>query len=321
MHRFIRHAFALLLVAATAAGAQTYPDRPIKLVVGAPPGGSGDLVARVTAEKLSKSLGQPVVVDNRPGAGGVLGVKTVLSAKPDGHTLLLFFADNLTIAPLLARTPPYDSLKDLQYVGAVARSNSFFLAVNPKVPAQTFDEFLKLAKSASKKISYSTYGLGSYPQLSFEIFSSRAGLDMLHVPYKGGVESQQAAVAGTVDAVSAINIVELIKGGKLRALAVGGTKRSPHFPSVPTFNELGFGDQIFGPVVYGVAAPAGTPPQIVQLLSAEVRRIAEAPDMAEKLAPIVTEPYAASGEQITTMVKNAMEVYRPIIQRLGLDTP
>ncbi len=308
----------VLSVHASTALAQAYPDRPVRLVVGAPAGGAADTVARLVADKFSRSLGQPVVVENRPGAGGILAVKSVTSSKADGYTLLLFFADNLTIAPLLSKTAPYDSLKDLEYAGAVARSNSFLLVVHPKVPAQNFDEFVKLAKSAPKKVTFATYGLGSFPQLSYEMMSAQAQIEMLHVPYKGGVESQQAVVGGSVDSVAGINIVELVKGGKLRALAVGGTKRSPNFPAIPTLAELGYGDQIFGPVVYGVAAPAGTPKDIMEKLSIEARKVAEAPDSVDRLAAIVSEPYAASGEQITVMVKKAIESYLPHIKRLGL---
>ena len=205
-------------------------------------------------------------------------------------------------------------------VGAVARSNSFFLAVNPNVPAQTFADFVKLAKAEPGKVGFGTYGLGSYPQLSFEMMNAQAGIDLLHVPYKGGVESQQAAIAGDVNAVAAINIVEFVKAGRLRALAIGGTKRSPHFPAVPTFAELGYGDQIFGPVVYGVAAPAGTPKEIVDRLAAEAKKVAEAPDSGEKLATIASEAYWASGEQIRTLVKQATTAYVPIVKRLGLAT-
>ncbi|MGE0799471.1 MAG: Bug family tripartite tricarboxylate transporter substrate binding protein [Lautropia sp.] len=307
-----------VLLAAGESAAQQWPDRPVKLVVGAPPGGAADFVARYVSDKLTRSLGQAVVVENRPGAGGVVAVKSMLGAKPDGYTLLLFFADNFTIAPQLAKTPPYDSLKDVSYIGAVARSRSFFVAVHPSVPAQTFEEFVKLAKGAPGKVTYATYGLGTFPHLSFEMLVARAGIDMVHVPYKGGVESQQAVVAGDVNAVAAINIVELIKAGRLRALALGGAKRSEVLPLVPTLAELGYGEEVFGPVVYGVAAPAAVPPAIIERLSREVRNAAEAADGPEKLNGIASEPYWASGEQMRTMVRQASASYAPIIQRLSL---
>lgn len=306
------------LLGASNAPAQTWPDRPIRLISSSGSGGSGDFVARYLADKLSQSLGQSVVVDNRPGASGIIAAKALIGARPDGYTLLLFFGDNLAIAPQLVEKSPFDSIKDFTYIGAVARSRSFFLAVHPSVPAQTFEDYIKLAKSSPGKLTYSTYGQGSFPHLSFEMMSAKAAIEMLHVPYKGGLESQRAAVAGAVDAVSAINIVELIKGGKLRALAVGGAQRSEQLPSVRTFAELGHGDEIFGPVIYALAAPAGLPAQILGRLATEVRKAAEAPDAVQKMAGIASEPFWASGEQIQRTIGRAITTYAPLIEKLGL---
>lgn len=308
----------MVLAVSSLAYSQAWPDRPIRMVVGAPAGGSADFVARMVADKFSKSLGHSVVVDNRPGAGGVLAVKAVVNSKPDGNTLLLFFADNLTIAPQLTKVHPYDALKELDYAGAVARSLSFILTVHPDVQAKTFEDFVKLAKAQPATVSYATYGLGSYPQLSFEMMNAQGGFELLHIPFKGGVESQQAVVAGNVNAVAGINVIELVKAGKLRPLAIGGNKRSTYLPAVPTFAELGYGDQIFGPVVYGVATPAGTPKEVLDRLATETRKVAEAPDAIEKLGSIVSEPFWANSEQVKTMVRQAMSSYAPIIKRLGL---
>jgi len=320
MKRTLHTALCALALAcgAGAAHAQSWPTGPIKLVVGAPPGGSADFVARMVSENFTKALGQAVVVDNRPGAGGVVAVKAATSAKPDGNTLLLFFQDNITIAPFLLKTLPYDPIKDLDYAGVVARSKNFFLVVHPNVPAQNFAELVRLAKAQPGKVTFATYGLGSFPHLSYEIMNSRAGIDMTHVPFKGGVESQQSVVAGNVNSVAGIAIIELIKGGRLRALAVGGSKRSPLFPDVPSFAELGHGDQIFGPVMYGVAAPAGMPRAILDRVAAETRKVADAPEAVDRLATFVSEPYWMPGEQFRSFAAEVIKSYQPIIARLGL---
>jgi tripartite-type tricarboxylate transporter receptor subunit TctC len=322
MKRFLA-AIAMMAVAwfvAANPAAAAWPDGPIKLIVGGPAGGSADFVARMVAQRLGDALGQPVVVLNRPGAGGIVAVSTMLAAKPDGNTLILFFADNFTIAPMLFKKPPYDSMKDIDFIGAVARSYPFVVCVNPSVPAQNFDQFIKLAKDSPGNVSFATYGLGSYPHLSLEMMSDHAGVKFRHVPYKGGVESQMAVISGDVNAVAAVNVVEFVKGGKLRPLISGGDKRNPAFPDLPTFKELGYGDQMFGPVIYGVAAPAGLPKEIHDRLATEAKKIAEAPDATDVLAKITTEPYWASGEDLRTILGKAIETYRPIVDRLGLQT-
>jgi len=300
--------------------AAAWPDGPIKLIVGGPAGGSSDFVARLVAQRLGDALGQPVVVLNRPGAGGIVAVSTLLAAKPDGNTLILFFADNFTIAPMLFKNPPYNSMKDIDYIGAVARSYPFVVCVNPSVPAQTFNDFIKMAKDSPGNVSFSTYGLGSYPHLSLEMMSTHAGVEFRHVPYKGGVESQMAVISGDVNAVAAVNVTEFVKGGKLRPLISGGDKRNPLFPDLPTFKELGYGDQIFGPVIYGVAAPAGLPKEIHDRLAQEAEKIAKAPDATDMLAKITTEPYWATGDDVKNTLGQAIETYRPIVDRLGLQT-
>lgn len=297
---------------------QTWPDRTIKLVVGSPPGASADFMARLVAERVGKSLGQQVVVENRPGAGGVLAVKSVVTSKADGYTLLLLYSDNMLVAPYLQKTQPYDPLKDLAYVGAVARSYNFILAVNPKLPVQTFDDYIKLAKSSPKRVSFSTYGLGSLPQLGFEIMSAKVGAELLHVPYKGGAESYQAAIAGDVDSVAGTSFTELLKSGRLRPLAIGGGKRSAMFPNIPTFAELGFGDQLFLGVTFGVAAPAGTPRSIIDRLAAELKAITQSPDVAERLPTVAAEPFFAGPDEMLSLIRTGVSIYAPLIGKLGL---
>lgn len=322
------HASARALLGATcaltlacglaSAQAQTWPSHPIRLVVAGPPGASADFLARLTAEKVGKGLNQSFVVENRPGAGGVVAVKAVITSKPDGYTFLMLFSDNVLIAPFMQSIQPYDPLKDVAYIGAMARSFPFILTVNPNVPVRNLDEFIKLAKSSSKKISYSTYGLGSLPQIGFEMLSAKSGLEMVHVPYKGGAESYQAAVAGDVDAVAGTSFIALVKSGKLRPLAVGGAKRSTNFPEVPTFAELGYGNQLFLGPIFGIVAPPGLPKEVVDRFSAELKNMAAAPDAAERLAAVASEPFYASPEEMTRLMREGVNNFAPLIKKLGL---
>ncbi|MDO8277965.1 MAG: tripartite tricarboxylate transporter substrate binding protein [Burkholderiaceae bacterium] len=312
--------FAATLLVFAGAAAQTWPDRPIRIVVGAQPGASGDTLTRLVADKLSKALNQTVVVENRPGGGGTIGVRAGVTAKPDGYTLLSLYSDTLVVAPFLAKTPPYDALKDLTYVGGFGRSSSFILAVNPAVPAQTFEEYIRLAKASPKPMTFSSYGLGSVPQLGFEMMAEKAGIQLLHVPYKGGAESYQAAVAGYVDAVAGTSFVELLRSGRLRPLAIGGNRRSPLFPNVPTMSELGYGTQIFGPVTYSLAVPAGTPKDIVNRLAVELKRITEQTDVAQKMATVASEPNWIPGDEYLDVLRQGVSLYEPVIRRLGLST-
>ena len=184
----------------------------------------------------------------------------------------------------------------------------------------SFAEYVSLAKQAPKKVSFSTYGLGSVPQLSFEMMAAQAGIELLHVPYKGGAESYRAAVAGDVDSVAGTSFTDLLKAGRLRPIAIGASKRSPEFPQVPTFAELGYGDQIFGPVFYGMAAPAGTPREIVNRLTAELKALAQMPDIAQRLRTVGTEPFSTGPEELVNMVRTHSDRYAPLIRKLGLNT-
>jgi tripartite-type tricarboxylate transporter receptor subunit TctC len=303
------------------AWAQNYPDKAIRVIVGAQPGASGDTMTRIITERLASVLGQPMVVEGRPGAGGSLAVRAVVGSKTDGYTLLSLFSDNVDVVPFLSKSLPYDPMKDLVYIGGFGRSNPFTIAVHPSVKATTFAELLKLAKSSPQPLKYGTYGIGSVPQLSFETLAAKAGIQLLHVPYKGGAQSYQAAVAGEVDLVAGTSFVELVKAGRLRPLAVGGKQRSANFPEVPTLDELGYGDQIFTGVLFGFAAPAGTPKEVVDRLSNELRKIMQqGGDLAQRMAPVASEPFFVPPDQFQEMIRKRIELHEPVIKRLGLNT-
>lgn len=299
---------------------EAYPARTIKLIAPGPPGASTDAVTRLVADKLSQSMGQPVVVENRPGANGVVAVRTLMQSKPDGYTLALLYSDSLVITPFLSKTPPFDPLKDVAYISTIGVTTPFIIAVHPSVPAQSFNDLVRLAKSAPKRVRYSTYGQGSGPQLSFESLATHIGAELLHVPYKGGAASYQAAVAGEVDVVSMTSSTDLIKAGRLRALAVGGSKRWPGFPDVPSLGELGYPTDIFMPVVYGFAAPVGTPPEIVNRLAREFKRITDMPDIIERFERAATYASWADATAYRDTLGRMIDTYQPVIRRLGLAT-
>lgn len=306
--------------AQTGSGGEAYPSRVIRLIAPGPPGASTDAVTRLVADKLSQAMGQPVVVENRAGANGVVAVRALMSARPDGYTVALMYSDSLVIAPFLSKTPLFVPLKDIAYICTIGVTTPFIIAAHPSVPVQNFADLVRLAKSAPKRVRYSTYGAGSGPQLSFESVATHIGADLLHVPYKGGAASYQAAVAGEVDVVAMTSSTDLIKAGRLKALAVGGTKRAKAFPEVPTLGELGYPTDVFTPVVYGFAAPVGTPPEIMNRLSREFKRIAEMPDIIERFEHAATYASWADATEYRETLARMIRTYEPVIRRLGLAT-
>ncbi|HVZ45474.1 MAG TPA: tripartite tricarboxylate transporter substrate binding protein [Ramlibacter sp.] len=302
----------------TAAVAQSdFPSRPVKIVVGYVPGASTDIAMRLVADKMSQGLGQTVIVDNKPGAAGLIAAQMVMRAPADGYTLLSFNPDLAGVVPALYKTPPYDPTKDFAYIGRLMRNSGWIMAVNPQLPVHTFDEFLKYAKA--NKINYGSYGIGSLAHLHFEALKLKTGIDMVHVPYKGGAQSYQAAMANEVQAVIGTSFIELLKSGKLRPLVIGGAIRSPQFPDVPSMAELGYGDQIFGEVYLGLAAPAGTPPAVIARISRELERALALPEVQQRLGQFGDVAYAGP-EEFTKIVQRDNALYGPLVRRLGLNT-
>ncbi|MCX7153826.1 MAG: tripartite tricarboxylate transporter substrate binding protein, partial [Proteobacteria bacterium] len=216
---FKRAVIALVLAGMVLLGvgqvaAQGYPNRPIKLVVTYPPGASFDIISRILAEKWTQLLGQPVVVENRLGAGGMIAMQSVARAAPDGYTLVTFNTDLAGIVPALYQFKAYDPLKDFAYIGTLMRGTGFIVAVNPKLPVRNIDELGKFAKSAPDGINYGTYGVGSLPHLGFEALNAKLGTKMVHVPYKGGMPSYQAAIVGEVQVVAGTSFIDMLKSGQ-----------------------------------------------------------------------------------------------------------
>ena len=269
--------------ASVATHAQSYPNKPIRLIVPLAAGGAADIVARLLQAPLEKALGQPIIIENKPGASGTLGTEMVAKAAPDGHTLGISMATQTTVNPAVTTSMPYDTEKDLQPIVLVGKSPMLFLT-NASVPAKTVSEFIALAKANPEKFNYATPGAASQAHLVIAYWSSLAGINIQHVPYKGGGPAILSTVAGETQltVISSLLAAPHIASGKLRALATGGLTRDPQFPDVPTMAELGYPD-VEAVTWVGVYAPAGTPREIVQKLNGEIARIIREPDIKAKL--------------------------------------
>jgi len=296
-----------------------YPSRPIRVIVAYPPGAGVDLMARAVAQKLSESLGQPVPVENRPGANGLVGAQAVAKSAPDGYTLLVIDRGALTINPSLYQSLPYDPLADFAYIG-VSAELQYVLAINAALPVATFQEFVQLARSKPGAINYASFGSGSIVQLNFEQLNSHLGIKLTHVPYKGASQAAMAAINAEVGIMmsSFAGLAGFIRDGRLRALAVGRPTRSPLLPEVPTLSEVGGGSDTVVPTYFTFVAPAGTPRAIVAKLNAELGRIVAAPDIVERLARAGLEPQSITPEEFTEGVKSDIARFGRLVNALGI---
>ena len=301
------------------AQAQNYPSRPVKIVVPTPPGGPVDVVGRLTANYLQTSLGQAFVVENRAGAGNTIGSKDAAAATPDGYTLLYSAASGLIIAPLLHPDAGYDPLTSFDPVALVGASPSI-LVVNPAVPAKTVQELVAYAKANPGKVNFSSGGVGVLPHLIGELFKARAGIDIVHVPYKGGGPSITDLLAGNVQMTfeNVSVLLPLIQAGKLRALAVTTPKRIPQLPDTPTMIESGFPN--FVTVAWtGLLAPAHTPAPIIAKLNTAINQGLKTPELAGALAKVSVDPLGGTPQDFTETMKTELARWSPIVKSLGLD--
>jgi tripartite-type tricarboxylate transporter receptor subunit TctC len=265
-----RWLLAALLLAATAAGAQGYPERAVRVLVGYPPGGGTDLVARLVAQPLSERWKQPVVVENRPGANAIIATEAVVRAKSDGYTLLMAYATELALNPATHKALPYDPVRDLAPIAQLA-SAPLVMAVHPSVSAQNLRELIALAKAKPGALSYSSSGTGSVHHFAGELFKLRSGADIVHVPYKGSGPATADAVSGQVQVTfaSVASVLRFVQAGRLRALAVTSGERSLQLPDVPTAIESGV-PEVELTSWYGLLAPAGTPSEIISKIASDL---------------------------------------------------
>jgi tripartite-type tricarboxylate transporter receptor subunit TctC len=312
---------AVLAVAAAgfavAAWGQQYPNRPVRIVVPAATGGP-DIVARVVAAQLQGQLGQPFVVENRPGANGIVGADAVAKAPPDGYTLMVY-SSGFVINPFVHKKLPYDTEKDFIPVTNLVSNGGLFFAVNPSVPAQSMREFLAYARKPDAKLAYSSPGVGNTWHLAMEVFNNVAGTKIIHIPYKGGGPATAALAAGEVQAMlsSPAPILPHMKSGRARVLAYTGTKRHPAAPDVPTMAELGLKYQHDGGW-FAMFAPARTPMEIVEKLHREVRVAMQDQGVRQKLAGIGVEPVADSPADFKKFFDNELKAYAEQVRLAGV---
>jgi tripartite-type tricarboxylate transporter receptor subunit TctC len=319
MARILQRAalFAVLALTVAGAAAQTYPAKPIRLVVPFPAGGTTDILAREVGQRLSASLGQPVVIDNRPGAAGNIGSELVARSAPDGYTLLMATVGTHAINPNLYSKLPYDHVKDFAPVILVA-SVPNVLEVTPSLPVNSVADLIKLAKEKPGQINFASSGSGTSIHLSGELFKTMAGVDMTHVPYKGSAAALTDLIGGQVQVMfdNLPSSLPQIKAGKLRAIAVTSAQRAPALPNVPTIAESGLPGFEAGSW-FGVVAPAGTPPAIVARLNADVDQWLQTPDAKEKLLAQGAAAVGGSPEQFAAYIRAETEKWARVVKASG----
>ncbi len=315
-----RLAAAALVLAGFAVGparAQDFPNRPITLIVPYSAGGGNDVMARTAAEKMSKTLGQQIIIENRGGAGGSIATRQIAKAAPDGYTLGLGGTGTLAINPTLYANVGYDPRKDFAPVGLIATS-ALVVCVNPALPARTIPELIALAKKDPGKLTFASAGTGSGIHLAAEYFATLAGIKLIHVPYKGSGPALTDLVGGHVSMYfsSLPPAVGLMKDGKVRALAVTGAKRSPLFPDLPTVAETGL-PGYEAVLHYGIVAPAGTPKTAIDKLSAALRAAVMSEDLKAKLARDGAEPLLSTPEEYATDIDREETKWSAIVKKSG----
>jgi tripartite-type tricarboxylate transporter receptor subunit TctC len=309
---------AALMSPVTAGAVDTFPNRPIRLVVPYPPGGGTDIVGRLLGEKLRASLSQPIVVDNRGGAGGVLGTEVVAKAVPDGYTLLLVPTSHV-INPSIYAKLPYDTVKGFAPITIVA-SASILMAVNPRVPATTVRGFVEAAKADPKSLAnYGSAGVGTVFHLTGQLFNELTGLSLQHVPYRGGAPTVTALLAGEVPLAfeTTLSLQPHVRAGTLRALAITSTRRSSTMPEIPTTAEAGF-SQLVGENTYALFGPAGTPTPILALLHDETVKALALPDLRDRLREQGAEVVGSSSAELVAYVATEIPKWADLARRAGV---
>jgi tripartite-type tricarboxylate transporter receptor subunit TctC len=308
---------AAVLFACLAAGgsaAQSYPVKPVRLVIPYPPGGGSDTIGRPLAQKMSEGLGQQVVVENRGGANGNIGMEAVARSAPDGYTLVFALSAQLAINPGLYQKIPYDSLKDYAPISLLGEGG-YILVVHPSLPAKSVKDLIVLARARPGQIAYSSSGNGSGGHLAIELMNSMAGIRMLHVPYKGGGPALMDLIAGQVQVLFATQLASWphIQSGRIRALATSMAKRPASVPDLPTVSEAGLPGYDSG-VWYGVLAPAGTPRDIIARLNSEVVRALNQPDYRSLLVNNTIEPIGSPPERLSQYIKSELVKWAKVIK-------
>jgi tripartite-type tricarboxylate transporter receptor subunit TctC len=310
---------ALVCVSAIEAHAQSnYPSRPVRIVVPSPPAGGTDIIARVLAQYFSTAMGQQFFVENRPGAGNMIGIESVARAAPDGYTLL-FVPSTLALNSVMYKKVSYDPVRDFAPITLAAAANNV-LVINPTIPAKSLVEFITLAKKNPGQLTYGTPGIGTSPHMSMELLKSLAGIDLQHVPYRGTAPAMTDVISGQISAMfsNALTAKPQIESNAIRALGVSGRKRSQALPDIPPIAEAGV-PTYEATQWYGLVAPAGTPREIIARLHAEATKALETREMKDKLAGDGAEPVGTTPAEFAAHIKGELEKWTGVARAAHID--
>jgi tripartite-type tricarboxylate transporter receptor subunit TctC len=306
-----------LLIGTAPCWAQAFPSKQIRMVVGFPPGGTTDVIGRLVASRLSERLGQPVVVDNRPGASGLIGADAVAKAQPDGYTLLMSSSTHATYTSLYTKVP-FDPVRDFEPVAFIG-TTPYVMVVHPSLPVKSVGELIQYAKAQPGKLAYAGSTPGTAQHLGWELFKRSTGADMVYVPYKGTGALMPDLLSGRLQAAidNVAVMTQHIKSGALRGIAVTSSRRSPVLPDLPTIAEEGVpGFQAIG--WFGVFAPAQTPPQIVQRLNAEITALMKQPELVQRMLELGAEPASGSQDELRKLLASEMALWTRVIRDAGV---
>ena len=316
---FVTAALLLALPPAVAQTRSDYPNRPVRIIVPQAAGSGVDLTARVVAQKLTDAWGQQFIVENRPGANGIIGLEAGAKAKPDGYTLSLGVPSSLTMNPYVYKSLPYDTLRDFAPVTQTA-TNTFGLVINPALPVKSVKDLVALARSRPGELSYGSFGIGNQTHLGGELFSSQIGIRMLHVPYKGETPAVVDLLSGQIALIFSPmqGVVPHIRAGKLKLLATCGVERARAFPEAPSMTEAGSSTVVITGWT-GLLAPAGTPRDIIDKLQKEIAVRILAPETRDSLSKQGAEPVASTPDQFAAFIKAEMVKWSAVIKTAGLE--
>lgn len=317
--------FALLASTAAAQTASTssgqaYPSKPLRIIVMYGPGSTIDIMARLIAPKLTEALGQPVIVENRAGAGGAIGMDMAAKAPPDGYTLTIGATGPSVTNPLLYPKTPFDPIRDFAYISLIATGPAV-IAVHPSIPAKNLNDLVALAKARPGQLNYGSPGVGTSPHLAGELFKQITNVSMVHVPYKGNAEAITDLLGGQISIVftGVPPVIPLMQAGKIKLLATTGNKRIATIPDLPTIAEAGYPGAAMG-IWYGLVAPAATPKDNLARLHKEITRIQTLPDIRERFVQLGTEPTTSTPEQFTALVRDELVKWGKVIKAAGIKT-
>ena len=315
---FLSVLFSICTLAGIAEAQSNYPSRPVRIVVPSPPAGGTDIIARVLAQYFSNAMGQQFFVENRPGAGNMIGIESVARAAPDGYTLL-FVPSTLALNSIMYKKVSYDPVRDFAPITLAAIAPNV-LVVNPKLPSKSVAELIALAKQKPGELTYGTPGIGTSPHMSMELFKSLAGVDLQHVPYRGTAPAMTDVISGQIAAMfsNALTAKPQIDSGAIRALGVSSRKRSEAMPNVPPIAEAGVPDYE-ATQWYGLVAPAGTPPDIVARLHAEATAALKTQDMKDKLAGDGAEPVGTTSAEFAAHIRSELEKWAKVARAARIE--